>query len=415
MATNSGQPAPRALLPMIFITVVINYMDRANVAVAAPALSADLGLSPAQMGLVFSAFAWTYSALQIPGGLVADKVSARLLYPFLLLGWSIATLVQALANGLATLVGARAIIGIFEAPSFPLNNRIVTEWIAPEKRAGAIAFYTSGQFLGLAMLAPALVAVQTVIGWRGLFVATGLVGIAWAVIWYVFYRDPDKPAPQPTAPKDDETETQIAGDQSIVWKNRNLIGIYLGQFCLGTLTIFFLTWFPTYLVDYRGVEFADSGWLAAIPFIAAFFGVLLSGQVSDRLVQRGYSHGFARKAPVLTGMLLSTIIIAANFTESTTMVIVFLSIAFFGNGLASIAWVFVSLMAPKGRVGLVGGIFNFCGALSAIVTPLAIGLLVDGENFAPALFYIGFFAVLGTLSYLFLVRQVRPVDEGATA
>lgn len=414
MTSTHAQQTPRALLPMIFITVVINYMDRTNVAVAAPALSADLDLSPAQMGLVFSAFAWTYSALQIPGGIVADKFAARILYPVLLVGWSLATLVQALANGLATLIGARAVIGVFEAPSFPLNNRIVTEWIEPEKRASAIAFYTSGQFLGLAMLAPALVAVQTVIGWRGLFVATGLVGIAWAVIWYIFYRDPEKSAPQPSDSnaEPDQSLDATSRDNSIVWKNRNLIGIYLGQFCLGTLTIFFLTWFPTYLVDYRGVEFADSGWLAAIPFIAAFCGVLLSGQVSDRLVQRGYSHGFARKAPVLTGMLLSTIIIAANFTDSTAMVIVFLSIAFFGNGLASIAWVFVSLMAPKGRVGLVGGIFNFCGALSAIVTPLTIGLVVDGENFAPALFYIGFFAVVGTLSYLFLVREVRPVDEG---
>lgn len=409
MKDDPSRTAPRGLLPMIFVTVVINYMDRTNIAVAAPAISADLNLSPAQMGLVFSAFAWTYSALQIPGGIVADKFAVRLLYPILLIGWSLATLVQALANGLATLIGARAIIGAFEAPSFPLNNRIVTEWIPPEKRASAIAFYTSGQFLGLAMLAPALVAVQEYIGWRGLFVATGLVGILWAGIWYLYYRDPEATAPKPAAAR--SVEPAPEGDNSIVWRNRNLIGIYLGQFCLGSLTIFFLTWFPTYLVNYRGIEFADSGWLAAIPFVAAFFGVLLSGNVSDWLVQRGYSTGFSRKAPVLTGMAISTIIIAANFTDETWLVILFLSIAFFGNGLASIAWVFVSLMAPKGRVGLVGGIFNFCGALSAIVTPMVIGFIVDGENFAPALFYIGFVAILGTLSYLFLVRDVRPVDE----
>jgi len=396
---------------MIFLTVVINYMDRANVAVAAPAMRADLDLSPEAMGLVFSAFAWTYSALQVPGGIVVDKFRARLLYPILLVGWSAATLAQAATSSLASLIGLRALIGVFEAPSFPLNNRIVTEWVPSEKRAGAIAFYTSGQFLGLAMLAPALVAVQDWIGWRGLFVATGVVGIVWAGIWYILYRDRKDVPIDDGGAREAQPIDEPTTDASIVWRSSNLIGIYLGQFCLGTLTIFFLTWFPSYLVDYRGIEFSDSGWIAAIPFIAAFFGVLLSGQVSDWLVRRGHTAGFARKTPVLIGMILSTIIMAANFTDDTTMIVIFMSIAFFGNGLASIAWVFVSLMAPRGRVGMVGGVFNFCGALSAIITPLAIGVLIDGEDFSPALFYIGVFAIIGTLSYLFLVRDVRPVDE----
>lgn len=412
---------PRRILPMVFVTVVINYMDRTNIAVAAPALRADLGLSTSQMGIVFSAFAWTYAALQIPGGIVADRFLVRLLYPVLLVFWSLATLLQAAANGLSTLVGARVAIGAFEAPSFPLNNRIVTEWVPTERRAGAIAFYTSGQFLGLAMLAPMLVAIQDLIGWRGLFVATGLAGIAWAAIWYIAYRDPpgaqrDPPAATKRARSAMEENAPLGIGWQDVLLRRNLIGIYVGQFCLGTLTIFFLTWFPTYLVDYRGVEFSRSGWMAAIPFLAAFVGVLVSGHVSDWLVRRGHSHGLARKAPVLLGMALSTTILAANFTNNNALVILWLSIAFFGNGLASIAWVFVSLLAPEGRVGVVGGIFNFCGAASAIVTPLAIGLLVDAHDFAPAFYYIGFFAALGTLSYLVVVRNVgAPVKAKAIA
>lgn len=415
---DSGRSAPRSLIPMLFLTVVINYMDRTNVAVAAPALREEFGLTPAQMGLIFSAFAWTYSALQIPGGLVADRVRARLLYPILLVGWSVATLAQAAASGLASLVGARIVIGAFEAPSFPLNNRIVTEWVPPQNRASAIAFYTSGQFLGLALLAPLLVAIQDWAGWRGLFIITGLIGIAWALVWYAVYRDPPQAAlkrPSKEISRDNAQPGLSQAGLSALLTNPNLVGIYLGQFCLGTLTIFFLTWFPTYLVDYRGIEFAQSGWLAAIPFLAAFAGVLVSGNLSDWLIRRGFSAGLARKGPVLTGMLLSTAVFGANYTDDTALALLFLSIAFFGNGLASIAWVFVSLLAPKGRVGIVGGIFNFCGALSAVVTPLAIGLLVDGENFAPALTYIGVFALLGSASYLFLVRQICPIDQEGQA
>lgn len=113
--------------------------------VAAFAISDELGLSTVQMGFIFSAFAWTYSALQIPGGIMVDYVRPRILYPIILTLWSLATLVQGFVNSITALIGCRAAIGIFEAPSYPANNKIVTSWFPEQERASAIAVYTSGQ------------------------------------------------------------------------------------------------------------------------------------------------------------------------------------------------------------------------------------------------------------------------------
>ncbi|WP_422080371.1 MFS transporter [Ulvibacterium sp.] len=412
------------ILAMIFVTVVINYLDRTNISIAASAIQKDLGINSVQMGYVFSAFAWTYACLQIPGGVVADKIKSRVLYTFIMAFWSIATLIQGFANSFITLIGLRASIGVFEAPSYPINNLIVTRWFPENERASAIGIYTSGQFLGMAFLLPILAIIQNYLGWRGLFFVSGAIGILWAGIWYYFYRDPQEHKYVSDSELEHiksggglvEMKEKVERKMSFKWTDikqvflyRKLWGLYIGQFCLGATIVFFLTWFPTYLVEYRGLDFLQSGFLASIPYLAAFAGVLLSGFTSDFLTRKGYSIEMSRKAPIIVGMLLSTCIIGANYTDSTFFIIFFLALAFFGNGLASIAWVFISLMAPKKLIGLTGGAFNFIGGLAGIVVPIAIGYLVEEGDFGPALFFIGGIALLGFISYTFIVGKVRRI------
>ena len=406
----------------MFISVVINYMDRTNIAVAASALSEELSLSSVQMGLIFSAFGWTYSALQVPGGLAVDLVKVRILYPFMLVAWSLATLVQGLISSFTALIGCRMAIGVFEAPSYPCNNKIATAWFPANERASAIGTYTSGQFIGLAFLMPVLAIIQEYFGWRGLFIISGAIGIVWAVVWYLVYRDPAEHPGVNEAERElinrgreadmiePEEQKVTLADFGTVFSNQKLWGIYIGKFCLGGTLIFFLTWFPTYLVEYRGLGFVKSGFLASVPFLAAFFGVIVSGLTSDLLVRRGFSNEFARKAPVVVGMLLTTCIVGANYTDDTFWVIVFLSIAFFGNGLSSIAWVFVSFLAPPRLIGLVGGAFNFISSLSAVIVPIVIGYLVTDGNFAPALVFIAALAGVGAFAFLFMVGKIERID-----
>lgn len=411
---------------MLFITVIINYMDRSNISVAAPLISKDLGLDPVQMGLVFSAFGWTYAALQIPGGWILDKLGNRKTQTIGIAGFSIATLLQGFVHGLSGFLFLRIALGAFEAPAFPTNSKVAATWFPEKERARAIAIYTSGQFIGLAFLTPTLIFLQQWFGWRGLFIITGLIGLSWALLWFLFYRDPLKSKRVNKQELDYISEGGAVFDSisngksekskfgpkdfGAVLKSKKLWGIYIGQFAVTSTLWFFLTWFPTYLVEYRGIDFGESGFLAALPFLAAFIGVLSSGFLSDFLVKKGVSDSVARKAPVITGLLLATSIVGANYVESTSLVIMFMCIAFFGNGFASITWVFVSLLAPKRLIGIAGGMFNFIGNTSSIIIPIIIGFLAKGGNFAPALTFIAFVTLAGALSYIFLVGKIERIQ-----
>jgi MFS transporter, ACS family, D-galactonate transporter len=193
--TNTQQPELAAgmkskvrygMLALVFVNVVINYLDRSNLSVAAAGLGSELKLSSQQLGLIFSAFGWSYAALQIPGGLLADRIKPRILYAACLITWSLATVAQGFAKGFVSLFGFRLATGAFEAPSYPINNRIVTSWFPDHERASAIALFVSGQFIGLAFLTPVLVALQVHAGWRGLFIVTGLIGFVWELYGIYF-------------------------------------------------------------------------------------------------------------------------------------------------------------------------------------------------------------------------------------
>ena len=429
-ATFTAPPSRKRLiiLALLFVTVVINYLDRSNLSIAAPALFKELHIDPVRAGLVFSAFGWTYALMQIPGGWLVDKVSPRVLYAGALALWSAATLLLGFAGSFFGLVVLRLAVGALEAPAYPINNRVVTTWFPTRERASAIGGYTSGQFVGLAFLTPVLAWLQVHLGWHMVFVATGLAGIAWAAIWYAVYREPRAfrgvNAAEIALIRDGgglvDLEDRVAArtertpstwrDLGVVLGRRKLWGIYLGQFALNSTLWFFLTWFPTYLVKYRGMDFIKSGFLASLPFLAAFVGVLCSGVLSDWLMRRGASQGFARKLPIISGLLISTCIIGANYVTSTGWVIAFMTIAFFGNGFASITWSLVSGLAPARLLGLTGGVFNLIGNLSAIATPIVIGLLVDGADFSRAITYIAAMALAGSLSYGLLVGKVERID-----
>lgn len=427
MQTKSPGRVRYYMIFLVFMNVVINYLDRSNLSVAATALGKELNLSTVELGLIFSAFGWSYAALQIPGGMLADRIAPRLLYTLCMVTWSLATVAQGIARGFAGLFACRLATGAFEAPSYPVNNRIVTSWFPDHERASATAMYVAGQFIGLAFLTPVLVALQYYTGWRGLFFITGLAGLVWAIVWWSFYRDPLQHSrvsreeleyiekggaifrQKDTAPA--KKSGWSRKDWAMIFSSRTLWGIFIAQFCVNATLWFFLTWFPTYLVQYRGLGFIKTGFLASIPFLSACAGLLLSGFISDRLVTRGKSVEVARKIPIILGLIISGSIVGANYTDNTAVVIFFMSLAFFGAGMALISWVFVSIMSPRHLIGLTGGIFNFMGNLASVIVPIIIGFLVRGGDFSPALVFVGALGLVGALSYIFVVGKVKRIGD----
>jgi MFS transporter, ACS family, D-galactonate transporter len=414
----------QGVLAMLFLTVVINYLDRSNLSIAIPDIAGELQLDERHKGLLLSAFGWAYCAFQIPGGWLVDRVRPRVLFATVCGLWSLATLLQGFAGTLLFLFSLRFLVGMFEAPAYPICNRLVTTWFPERERAGAIGCYTAGQYVGLAFLTPVLVLTQKSLGWHYVFILTGAIGLTWAAFWYWRYRDPAESCANESEIKFirdggglAERNSNSMAVQKFQWadlgkvlSHRKLWGIYIGQAAVNSTLWFFLTWFPTYLVKYRHMDFIKAGFLASLPFLAAFCGILASGFLSDLLMKRGFSATTARKIPVITGLLLCTSIVGANYVESPALIILFLTIAGFGNGFSSIAWIFVSALAPKRLLGLTGGVFNFFGNLSSIIVPLVIGLLVHGNNFAPGLFFVAALALAGVLSYIFLVGKIERVE-----
>jgi ACS family D-galactonate transporter-like MFS transporter len=260
------------------------------------------------------------------------------------------------------------------------------------------------------------------------FVATGAVGVVWGIVWYALYRQPHE-FPGTNAAEIDQirrggglvdldrtrspTRAFSRADLAHVLTSRKLWGVYFGQFALTSTLWFFLTWFPTYLVQARGMSFVKAGFLASLPFLAAFVGVLCSGLLSDAMVRRGASLGAARKVPIVTGLLLSTSVVGANYVNEPALIVAFLALAFFGNGLASITWSLVSTIAPERLLGLTGGVFNFVGNLSGITVPIVIGYLARDYGFSAGLAYIALLALLGAMSYVFVVGRVERLPDRA--
>ena len=424
--TEKPTRARYLVMLMIFVSVVITFLDRSNLSITAPAMRTELGIDTVHMGWLLSAFGWTYAFCQIPGGWLVDRIAPRYLYPLILILWSIATVMLGVVSGIVMLIALRLLIGVLEAPSYMINNMVVSSWFPDRERAGAIGFYTSGQFVGLAFLTPLLLLLQTHYGWRAVFYTTGVGGIVWGLIWLWAYRTP-RESGRANAAEIAQIEaggalTELGsthkekpkltwGDFATVFKYRKLWGVYIGQFAVTSCQWFFLTWFPTYLVEFRHLSFVKTGLYASVPFLAAFVGVLLSGFVSDRLLRGGNSLSVARKTPIICGLLLSSSIIGANYVEAPELVIAFMALAFFGNGLASIGWSLISSVAPRRLIGLTGGTFNFISNLSGITTPLIIGYLAQGGNFAPGLTYIATVAVIGALAYILMIGKVERVED----
>ena len=177
------------------------------------------------------------------------------------------------------------------------------------------------------------------------------------------------------------------------------------------MLVFFLTWFPSYLATERHMQWINVGFAAVLPFVAATVGVISGGVISDFLLRKTGSANIGRKLPVIAGLLLAASIVSANFLHSDSLVILVMSLAFFGQGLCNLGWTLITDVAPKPLIGLTAGIFNLCANCAGIVTPMLVGVVVKMTgSFAWGLAYIALMAVGGVFSYLFLLGDVRRME-----
>jgi ACS family glucarate transporter-like MFS transporter len=429
------------IVAMLFFATAINYADRATLSIAGPALAHDLALSPLQMGFVFSAFGWSYVLAQLPGGFLLDKFGSKRVYFFSILAWSIFTFMQGgvhllpTAAALASLFALRFLVGIAEAPAFPGNARIVATWFPASERGTASAIFNSAQYFATVLFAPIMGWITFTYGWPWVFYFMGGLGCLFSIAWlrlifnpleHPSLREPElEYIARGGAMVDTDTRARAsAGDSATaaagtkrprlseglatLLGSRMMWGIYLGQFSINTLTYFFITWFPVYLVQHRGMSILNAGLVASIPALCGFAGGIVGGWWSDSLLRRNFSLSFARKAPIVGGMLLSTVMIACNYVEVPWLVVLLMALSFFGKGVGALGWAVVSDTVPKEIAGFSGGLFNMFGNLSSISTPIVIGYIVDTTgSFNGALLFVAANALVATLSYLLITGKLQ--------
>ena len=410
------------ILALISVGTFINYLDRAVLGVAAPALTKELGLSAAVMGVVFSAFSWTYAAAQIPGGVLLDHFGTRVIYFLSVSLWSAFTLLQGFVSGVISLMSCRLGLGIAEAPCFPANSRVLSAWFPQHERARANSVYAVAQYFGLAFMSPLLFWIVTQFGWRSLFILAGVAGLLFSMMWIKTYAEPNESRRVNSLEIDHIRAGGGLGQQQkairFSWRNmgqlirkRQILGASIGQFAGNSTLVFFLTWFPSYLATERHMEWLKVGIFAVMPYMAACVGVLLGGWLSDRLLKRTGNANVGRKLPIIAGLLLASTIVGANYVDNNTAVVAIMSVAFFGQGLVNLGWTLITDVAPKQLIGLTGGLFNLCANLAGIVTPIVVGVIVDRTgSFVGALAFISALALLGVVAYVFIVGDVRRVE-----
>ena len=412
------------ILALVAVGTMINYLDRTVLGIAAPFLTADLGLTAAKMGLVFSAFSWSYALLQIPGGIFLDRFGTRVTYFIAVVSWSVCTALMGVVRSLNSLILTRIGVGVFEAPCFPANSRILAIWFPQHERARANSIYSFGQYVGLGFLSVPLFWITRQFGWRGLFFIVGGLGVAFGLVWWMLYRNPAESATVNQAELD-HIEAGGGGEYRgqpvrFKWRHivallrrRQVLGASIGQFGGNSTQVFFVTWFPTYLVTARGMTFIQAGFMTSLPYIGASIGVLAGGLISDTILKETGSANLARKLPIVGGMLLASTIVAANYVPagSNSVVMLIMSIAFFGQGMTNLGWTVVSDIAPKKLIGLTSGIFNFSANLAGIVTPLVIGIAFQMTgSFVGPLVYIGVVALIGAFSYCVILGDIHRLD-----
>lgn len=406
------------VIAMLLTAAVINYMDRASLAVGNPLIRGELGLNVAQMGVLLSAFSWAYALGQLPAGILLDRIGARRLLGGGVFLWSVCQALAGFSTGLGHFIWARIGLGIFEAPNGPGGARALSNWFHRGRRGLPISLVFSGGALGSLIAPPFLTWLMLTWGWRAMFVIMGVLGGLYALIWIVCYRDParaDIPAEDLAAITSGDvgpTERASFRDWGRLFRfvtTWGLIGGFFGQSYLNWL---YLTWLPGYLEIAHHMSLPRAGILAAVPPFFAWIGGLSGGTLCDLLAARGWDIVASRRWPAIIGVLgMGILTIPVAFTNDLTVALAFISASIFSGQIAGVAgWVLVTAVAPQSYIASLGSLMNCGGYIGAALAPMVTGFLLQATgSFAPGLIVGALVALLSAAAYIFLTRQpVRP-------
>jgi sugar phosphate permease len=431
MTFSKDQAVPRrrwGIGALLGMGVLINYIDRIGLSVAAPQIKDVFHLGAVELGLLFSAFAWSYSLLQIPIGMLLDRFGPTRVGRWGAFLWGLASLITALSSGFAGILVARILLGVAEAPAFPVSSKATGYWFPRNERGLATAIFDAAAKFSNVIGVP-LVAVTVVsFGWRWGFALTATLSLLYFLAFYLLYRDPSADPHLSNAEYDYIQRGGAAPEGPADAGAINMLGYLLSKAKVWGLTIgfaaygytfyLFLTWLPGYLVESMHMSILKSAGFAAIPWaFATLTDLFVGGWLIDQLISRGKDESKVRKTVLVVGMCFGLAVFGATRTTDPAWAIFWISIALGGLAAAApVGWSLPSLIAPKGGAGTIGGIMNLANNLMGAVAPIVTGMIVGATaSFANAFLVAGIILIIGIGCFVFVLGKIEAIPDPASA
>jgi MFS transporter, ACS family, D-galactonate transporter len=414
---------------LLGLGVLVNYFDRVNLSVSHESLIAAFGISNIAFGYLSGAYNWTYALCQLPIGVLLDRFGVRRVGRISTFLWSVASFAASLSPNIPSLFGARFLLGIGEAPTFPSNAKAVGLWFPPQARGFATAVFDSAAKFSSAIGVPLLGIVLLKIGWRLSFALTGVISLLYFLLFWKVYSDPDDDTslsdserssigalPEPD--QADQTSSTEPESLGFLLEKKKVIGLSIGFGAYNYVFYLLLTWLPSYLSLALHIDLYHSFMYTSMPWLVATFAdLVVGGWLVDALIRRGYDASRVRQVILVTGTTFGLGILGAAKAHTALQALIWISISIGGlSAAAPVGWSIPSLIASRNNVGRVGGILNFSNQLSGIAAPIITGYLFSARHsFAWAFGVAAGYLIVGIAAYIFLLGRIEPVSKTSPA
>lgn len=425
---KNKKPYRWTILAMLFVAMIINYVDRAALSIAMPFITQDYHLTPAEKGYIFSSFFFGYALFCFVGGYLADRFGPKRVLTCSMGFWSILCGCTALAFNFWSLLIVRALFGVGEGPVSTTANKAINSWFPITERARAIGFAQAGGPLGGALAGPIVGFLALWVGWRVAFIVIAFFGIVWAIAWWRIAASTPKEHPKVSQEElalintDREVPVQKAGEAPRtpvleVIRQPAVLVMGLSLFCYNYILYFFMTWFPSYLIDAKGIDLKSMSIVTALPWFVGTLGFIGGGLLIDWVFKRTGRRLFSRKVVLVSCLLVaaSSVGLTGQLESATSAVVVMTLAVGFLMLSAPAYWSMIQDAVPDNQVGTAGGFMHGLANLSGIVAPTATGLIIQSTGtFASGFALAGVLGVIGAVIVAFFVTTKAAVTPTLT-
>jgi len=418
--SNNKKKYRSTILFMLLMAMIINYIDRAALSIAMPFITQDFHLTPVEKGLIFSAFSVDYASFNVIGGYLADRFGGRKVLFWSMGGWSLVCGLTALVSSFWSLLVVRAFFGAGEGPNSATANKVVNIWFPIKERASAAGINQAGGPIGGALAGPIIGFMALWLGWRAAFVVMAVMGLIWVVTWARLTTE--TPAQHPKVSPEElaiinegrDDIPSVAGEKASfreVLRNRSVLLTGISLFCYNYILFFFMTWFPSYLVDAKGVSLQNMSIVNSLPWIVGAVGYLSGGLLVDYIFRRTGRQTFSRKVVLVTSLLIAaTCIGITGLVKSVNLAVGVMTVAIgFLMLTAPAYWALIQDSVPSHQVGTASGFMHGLANLSGIVGPTITGYLIQQSGtYSTGFILAGTLGLIGAAIVAFFVGRNKP-------